>query len=128
MSMSNYSLRSDFSVRFTLIELKDNYRFYWHLNKDLGKEARVYYSEFLIYPWKERVAVIDEPKIYEENNKLAWKANLIRENLVFLFPEAVKSRLNNGERNGVPLVIIAILFLILAQTYYWEMASEIADI
>jgi|LWDU01.1.fsa_nt_gi hypothetical protein len=104
MSMSNYSLKDDFSVRFTLIELKDNYRFYWHLNKDLEKEARVHYSEFLIYPWKERVAVIDEPKIYEENNKLAWKANLIRKNLVFLFPEAVKSRLNNGKRNGVSLV------------------------
>ena len=97
MSMSNYSLKDDFSVRFTLIELKDNYRFYWHLNKDLEKEARVHYSEFLIYPWKERVAVIDEPKI-------SWKANLIKKNLVFLFPEAVKSRLNNGKRNGIPLV------------------------
>ena len=35
---------------------------------------------------------------------------------------------NDFLRNGVPLVIIAILFLILAQTYYWGTASEIAGI
>ena len=35
---------------------------------------------------------------------------------------------NDFLRNGVPLVIIAILFLVLAQTYYWEMASEVAGI
>ena len=35
---------------------------------------------------------------------------------------------NDFLRNGVPLVIIAILFLVLAQTYYWDMASEVAGI
>ena len=35
---------------------------------------------------------------------------------------------NDFLRNGVPLVIIGILFLILAQTYYWGTASEIAGI
>ena len=35
---------------------------------------------------------------------------------------------NDFLRNGVPLVIIAILFLILAQTYYWGTASEVAGI
>ena len=35
---------------------------------------------------------------------------------------------NDFLRNGVPLVIIAILFLVLAQTYYWEMASDVAGI
>ena len=35
---------------------------------------------------------------------------------------------NDFLRNGVPLVIIAILFLILAQTYYWGTASEVPGI
>ena len=35
---------------------------------------------------------------------------------------------NDFLRNGVPLVILAILFLVLAQTYYWDMASELAGI
>ena len=35
---------------------------------------------------------------------------------------------NDFLRNGVPLVIIAIIFLVLAQTYYWDAASEFAGI
>ena len=34
---------------------------------------------------------------------------------------------NDFLRNGVPLVIIAILFLVLAQTYYWERLAMLQE-